>query len=157
MSEEKQKLKTPLIPESGLDLDPKYIMESEILTDFIRALTHLVAQGPSESVLLKCTSDGRLLVVTAGIAYEVYGVENGTAADAFTAPNTYDQAVAQHVTDMLVETHPAIVSFRDVGGTYGDEKRVPVGFSSIDLVHYGMRIRNRNAGFNAVYEFTIYR
>lgn len=152
-----QKIKTILIPEMGLDLEPEFIEAFSVDTEFSRTLAHIVAKTGTRSVLLKATSDGRLLVATAGGAFEVYGVENGTAADAFSGPNTYDQALAQYVTDVLVETHPAIVSFRDVNGTYGDEKRVPVGFSSFDLVHYGMRIRNRNAGNNAVYEFTIYR
>jgi len=153
----KQKIKTFLIPESGLDLQPEYVQEAEVETDFIRAFSHLVVKTASGTVLARGTSDGRILVATAGGAFEIYGVENGTAADAFNPANTYDQVNAFYVTDIIVETHPAIVSFRDVNGVYGDEKRVPVGFSSIDLVHYGMRIRNRNAGNNAIYEFTIYR
>jgi len=40
---------------------------------------------------------------------------------------------------------------------YGADKYFPVGAYSIELIHYGMRIRNRNAGDNTVYEFTIYR
>ena len=153
----KQKIKTFLIPESGLDLEPKYVETAEVETDFTRTFSHLVAKTTQGSVILRGTSDGRLLVATAGGAFEIYGTENGTAADAFNAPNTYDQVNAFYVTDILVETHPAIVSFRDVNGVYGDEKRIPVGFSSLDLVHYGMRIRNRGAGNDAVYEFTIYR
>jgi len=152
-----QKINTILVPELGLNLDPEFVIESVVGTDFSRVLAHLVAQTGSRSIILRATSDGRLLVATAGGAFEVYGTEEGTAADAFSVPNTYDQVNAQYVTDILIETHPAIVSFRDVNGVYGDEKRVPVGFSSFDLVHYGMRIRNRGAGNDAVYEFTIYR
>jgi len=152
-----QKIKTVLIPESGLDLQPEGVIQSEVTTDFIRALSHIIGQGPSGSVVLSCTTDGRLNVAAAGGAFEVYGVENGTGADAFSGPNTYDQAIAQYITDILVETHPAIVSFRDVNGVYGDEKALPVGAYSIELVHYGMRIRNRGAGNDTIYEFTIYR
>lgn len=153
----KQKIKTILIPEKGLVLEPEYVQEAEVETDFTRTIAHLAAQSRGNSVILECTTDGRLFVAAAPGAFEIYGVENGVAANAFSAPNTYDQVLAQYVTDILIETNPAIVSFRDVNGVQGDEKVVPVGFSSIDLVHYGMRIRNRNAGFNAVYEFTIYR
>ncbi len=152
-----QKIKTILIPETGLDLQPKDVVEAEVSTDFSRTFAHLVGKGTSSGVLLRCTSDGRLYVVTTASAFEVYNTEEGTALDAFDALHTYDQDEAQYVTDILVETNPAIVAFRDVNGAYGDEKRVPVGFSSFDLVHYGMRIRNRNAGDDAVYEFTIYR
>jgi len=153
----KQKIKNILIPETGLNLSPESVMVSEVDTDFTRTISHIVGHGPGGPVVLLCTTDGRLNVVSAGTTYETYVVESGTAADAFTGPNTYDQALAYHVTDILVETHPALIAFRNVGGTWGDEKIVPVGFMSMDLIHYGMRIRNRNAGDNAVYEFTIYR
>jgi len=153
----KQKIRTPLIPEAGLDLEPKFVEEALVETDFTRAFSHLIVRSPTGTVRVRGTSDGRVLVATAGGAFEIYVVENGTAADAFNAGDTFNQAYAFYVTDIMVETHQAIVSFRDVNGVYGNEKWVPVGFSSIDLVHYGMRIRNRNAGDNAVYEFTIYR
>lgn len=156
MSEVKQKLKTPLIPESGIELDPKYIMESEVSTDFIRVLAHIIAQGPGNSVALRCSSDGRLLVASSGGAFEIYAVHAGVAAAAYNAGDTFDQVEAQYVTDILVENNPAVVSFRNEAGVYGNDKVVPVGFMSIDLVHYGMRIRNRLAGL-ATYEFTIYR
>lgn len=153
----KQKIRKVMIPEKGLILEPEYIQEYLVDTDFTRVIAHLVGYSSEGPVILECTTGGRLLAATTGGAFEVYGTENGTAADAFSGPNTYDQLLAQYVTDILVETHPAIVSFADVNGVYGDEKIVPVGFMSIDLVHYGMRIRNRNAGNNAIYEFTIYR
>lgn len=152
-----QRIRTVLIPEVGVDLEPRDVVEVKINTDFSRCFAYLIGKGDKSGILLKCTSDGRLLVATAGGAFEVYGVENGIAADTFTTPNTYDQTEAQYVTNILVETNPAIVSFRDVNGLYGDEQRIPVGFTSLDLVHYGMKIRNRNLGNNAVYEFTIYR
>jgi len=152
-----QKIRTVLIPETGLTLEPEGVIEAKVSTDFTRTFAHLVGKGSASGILLRCTSDGRLLVATAGGAFEIYTTENGTAADAFNAGNTYDQVDAFYVTDILVETNPAIISFADVNGVYGDEKRIPVGFSSIDLVHYGMRIRNRGAGLNADYEFTIYR
>jgi len=157
MSDQKQKINTTLIPESGIDLEPEGVIESLVDTDFTRSLAHIVAMGPGGSVVLRSTSDGRLYVVTAGVVYEEYIVENGTAADAFSGPNTYEVANAQAVTDFYIETHPALVSFRNVALTWGDEKIIPVGAVSIDLTHYGVRIRNRNAGNNAVYEITTYR
>ncbi len=153
----KQRIGTILIPERGLILEPEGVVQSFVETDFTRTIAHLAAQAPGGSVILACTTDGRLQVAAAPGAFEVYGVETGIAANAFNAGDTFDQVIAQYVTDILIETNPAIVSFADVNGVYGDEKAVPVGFMSIDLVHYGMRVRNRNAGFNAVYEFTIYR
>lgn len=153
----KQKIKTILIPEAGLDLSPPSVVKASVETDFIRAFAHMVGKGNQGGVLIRSTSDGRLHVAQAGTSMETYVVEGGTAANAFTGGNTYDQVNAFYATDLLIETHPAIVAFRDQAGVYGNEKIIPVGMHSIDLIHYGMRIRNRNAGFNAVYEFTIYR
>ncbi len=131
-------------------------MESEVETDFIRALTHLIAQSPGGSRALICTSDGRLQVVSAGTFMEVYAVENGAAPDAYNAGNTYEFAVAQHVTDFLIETNGATISFRNVGGLWGDNKALPVGGYSLDLIHYGVRIQNRVALAVCDYEITTY-
>lgn len=138
-------------------MSPPFVGQANVETEFTRVFAYLVGKGPHGGVLIRSTSDGREHVAAAGTSMEVYVVEDGTAANAFAAGNTYDQANAFYVTDILVETNPAIVSFRDQAGIYGAEKIIPVGVASIDLIHYGMRIRNRNAGFNSVYEFTIYR
>ena len=151
-----QKIKTVLIPESGLNLQPEGVVESVVGTDFSRTLSHLIATAPNGQRMVRCTSDGSLVVATSGIAYEIYTVETGDAGAAYMALHTYDQVLAHFVTDILVENNPAEISFRNVAGLWGDDKAVPVGFMSIDLLHYGMRIRNRGAGI-AIYEFTIYR
>lgn len=157
MAGEIQKIKTILIPEEGLELEPAYTVEAIVSTDFSRTFAHLVGKKTGGSVLLRATTDGRLLVATAGTAYEFYDVENGTAADAYAAGDTYDQIEAWYVTDIIIETFAAEVSFRNQAGVYGDDKYFPVGAYSIDLIHYGMRIQNRTPGSNTVYEFTIYR
>jgi len=157
MAGEIQKIRTILIPEDGLDLEPAYTVEAVVDTEFSRTFAHMVGKREGGTVLLRCTSDGRLLVAAAGTAYEFYDIENGTGADAYTAPNTYDQTEAWYVTDLIIETHPAEVSFRNQAGLYGADKYFPVGAYSIELIHYGMRIQNRTPGSNTVYEFTIYR
>lgn len=152
-----QKIKTALIPEEGISLEPTHIMESKVETDFIRALAHLIAQAPNGSIALRATSDGRLLVVTAGTALEVYAVENGNAPDAYNAGSTYEFVLGQHTTDILIETNDATISFRNAAGVWGDGKAIPVGAVSIDLIHYGIRIQNRVGAAIAVYEITTYR
>jgi len=157
MAEEIQKVKSILIPEIGLDVVPESVIESEINTDFSRTLSHLAARTGNRSILIKATSDGRLLVASGGVAYEIYDCEDGNAPDAYDAPNTYDQTEAWYVTDMIIETFAAEVSFRDQAGNYGGDIYLPVGAYSIDLVHYGMRIQNHVALSVAAYWFTIYR
>lgn len=153
----KQKIRTILIPEAGLELQPPHVVESEIETNFTRAMAHIVGMGPRGPVLLACTSDGRIKTAAAGTGLEIYEVEPGTAADAWNAGDTFEYADAYSITDIFIETHPAIIAFRNAAFLWGDEKVAPVGFMSLELTHYGMRIRNRGAGNNAVYEFTIYR
>lgn len=153
----KQKCKSILIPEIGLDVQPPFVQEAEISTDIQRAISHLAAKTGSRSILLNATSDGRLHVAWAGTAMEVYAVENGNAPDAYNAGSTFEFVEAQYVTDLLIETFAATISLRNAAGVWGDDKALPVGMHSIDFVHYGVRIQNRVALSVCVYEITTYR
>lgn len=152
-----QKVRTVLIPEQGLVLEPEFIEEFQVSTDFSRTLAHIVAQTGNRSIVLKATSDGRLLVASSGGAFEIYAVENGAAPDAYNAGSTYEFVLAQYTTDFLIETNGATISFRDAAGVWGDAKAMPVGGHSIDFIHYGVRIQNRVALAVSDYEITTYR
>ncbi len=152
-----QKIRSILIPEIGLDVEPEFVRESEVSTVFSRVIAHLAARFGNRSILLKATSDGRLLTASAGTASEIYVVENGNAPDAYNAGNTYDQVNAIYATDILIENFGATISFRNAAGVYGNNKALPVGMHSIDFINYGIRIQNRDALSVAVYEFTLYR
>lgn len=157
MFEVKQKIRTVLIPESGINLEPLHVVESLVDTDFIRSLAHIVGQSPGGAVILKCTSGGDLRVAMIGTGFEVYEVEAGVAPDAYNAGSTYTFAVPVYTTDLLIETFDATISFRNVLGVWGDNKSIPIGAVSIDLLHYGIRIQNRVALSVAAYEITMYR
>lgn len=152
-----QNLRSIIIPEIGLNLDPPTIREIHVATDFIRAISHLAAKGTTTAVMLRCTTAGALHVAGTGTANEIYACEEGTAADSYTAPNTYAFTNAVNVIDILIETFGALVSFQDSGSLWGDDKRIPVGFFSFDLVANGIKIRNRTPGSNAVYQVTTFR
>jgi len=152
-----QKIKTVLIPESGLSLDPSFIEQSIVSPDFSRVFAHLIGKAQDSGILIRATSDGSLRVVSAGVPFESYIVFSGTGADAFNSTNTKTYTIAYNVTDFLIETHPAIISFRNLAGIWLNEKALPVGYHSIDFIHYGYRIKNRGAGSNTVFETTIYR
>jgi len=152
-----QKIKTVLIPEAGLDLEPRHVIESKVDTDFIRTLAHIIGQSPGGSVVLRCTSGGDLRVATVGTGFEIYEVEVGAAPDAYDVPNTFIYVDPVYVTDCLIETFGATISFRNSLGVWGDDKSLPVGFFSFDLLHYGVRIQNRVALSVCDYEFTVYR
>lgn len=158
MAEEKdQKIKTILIPESGLDLSPEFITESVVSPHFSRVFAHLVAKSPDRGILVRATSDGSLHVVSAGVPFELYVISAGVSANAFNAGDTFEFGIAYNVTDLLIETNPAFICFQDINGNWLPEKILVVGYHSIDFINYGIRIRNRNAGFNCDYEFTSYR
>jgi len=152
-----QKINTVLIPESGLSLDPEFIEQSIVSPDFSRVFAHLIGKAQDKGILIRATSDGSLRVVSAGVPFEAYTVFSGTGADAFSGTNTKSYSVAYNVTDFLIETHPAIISYRNLQGIWLNEKVLPVGYHSIDFIHYGYKIRNRGAGNNTVFEITIYR
>jgi len=153
-----QKIRSILIPEIGLDVEPESVIEAGISTDFTRSIAHLAARYGNRSVLLKATSDGRLLAAVGGTSMEIYHVEGELAApDAYDVGSTFEQVDAIYVTDILVETNDGTVSFRNAAGAWGDDIALPVGFHSKDLLHYGIRFQNRVGAALARYEIVMYR
>ncbi len=153
----KQKIRSILLPELGLNVEPAFVNEALIETDFIRAIAHLAGRVGERSILINATSDGRLQVAHSGSSMEIYNVENGTAPDAYNAGSTFESTEALFTTDIMVETFDATISFRNAAGIWGDNKALLIGVSSIDFLHYGIRIQNRVGGSAAVYEITTYR
>lgn len=152
-----QQINTVLIPESGLNLAPEYVLESFVSPNFSRVFAHLVGKAANNGILIRATSDGRLHVVSAGVPFEEYLTFNGTCANAFAPGQTHEFAVSYNATDFLIETFPAIISFRNLAHVWLPEKILPVGMHSIDFIHYGVRLRNRIPASNSVYEITPYR
>lgn len=152
-----QKIHTVLIPESGLDLSPEFIQECLVSPDFSRVFAHLVGKADARGILIRATSDGSLRVVSAGVPFESYLVFSGTGDIAYIAANIKEYTVAYNVTDFLVETNPAIISFRNLQGNWLLDKILPVGYHSIDFIHYGVKIRNKNDPGDSTYEITVYR
>lgn len=152
-----QKIKTVLIPEIGLDLSPEFIEQSTVTPDFIRAFCHLIGKADDRGILIRATSDGSLRVVSAGVPFESYIVFSGTGNVAYITANTKEYTVAYNVTDFLIETNPAIISFRNLQGDWLLDKILPVGYHSIDFIHYGVKIKNRNDPGDSTYEITVYR
>jgi len=157
MAGEKQKIRSVLVPELGLNLEPEYVKELEIGTDFSRTLSHLVGQTGSRSIVIRATSDGRLMVAAAATAMEVYLVETGAAPDAFNAGSTFVQVNAIYSTDILIELNDLTIQFRNQAGVWGDNISCPVGFRAFDFIHYGIRVQNRVALAIGDYEIAMYR
>ena len=153
-----QKIRSVLLPEIGIDLEPEFVEEYEISTDFSRVLAHVVGRTGNRSILINATTDGRLHVAAAGTSMEVYNVEGELAApDAYDGGSTFLQAVPIYITDILVETQDGTISFRNSAGVWGDDIALPVGFHSKDFIHYGIRFQNRVALAVARYEIVMYR
>ncbi|MBA7642674.1 hypothetical protein ES703_50378 [subsurface metagenome] len=152
-----QKIGTVLIPEHGLELSPEFIEQSIVSPDFSRVFAHLIAKADDRGILIRATSDGSLHVVSAGVPFEAYIVFSGTGNVNYIAANIKEYTVSYNVTDFLIETHPAIISFRNSQGVWLPDKSLPVGMHSIDFIHYGVKIKNRSGANNTVFEITIYR
>jgi len=152
-----QKIRTILIPESGLSLEPPDIIEAEVTTDFTRAFAHVVGKTGRGGILIRATTDGRLYVATAGTTFEWYDVETDDAPDAWDAAQTYEYVEAVLRTDIIIEDFDAEYQWRNQVGVWGEVKRAPVGAMSFDYTHYGIRFRNRVALSVAVFEMTAYR
>lgn len=152
-----QKIKTVLIPELGLDLSPEFIEQSVVSPDFSRVFSHLIGKADARGILIRATSDGSLRVVSAGVPFESYLVFSGTGNVAYISANIKEYTDAYNVTDFFIESHPAKISFRNLQGNWLDDKILPVGYHSIDFIHYGVKIKNRSGANNVSYEITIYR
>ncbi len=157
MEEMFQKIRTILIPEKGLDLEPPYVMEAEVSSKFNRALSHMVGKAEDGGVLIRATSDGRLYVVTAGVTFEWYDVETDNAPDDWDELQTYEYEDAVLRTDIFIKTFDAEFQWKNQAGEWGAVKQAPKGAMSFDFTNYGIRIRNETPLSVAVFEFTLYR
>ncbi len=151
-----QKIGTVLIPEHGLKLSPEFIEQSIVSPDFSRVFAHLIAKADDRGILIRATSDGSLHVVSAGVPYETYIVAKGTClTEAYIAPHILESDTACNATDFLIESFPAVISYRNKQGVWLPDKTIPVGMHSIDFIFYGLRIKSTAAG-NTKYEITCY-
>lgn len=152
-----QKVRSVLLPEIGIDLEPEFVQEFAVSTDFSRTLAHVVGRTGERSILIKATTDGRLYVAAAGSSFEWYEVQTDNAPDAWNVAQTYEYTDAVLRTDIIIETFDAEFQWRNQAGVWGAVKRAPVGAMSFDFTHYGIRFRNRVALSVAVFEMTVYR
>ncbi len=153
----KQRSNTILLPEIGLDLEPEFVKKFSIETEFTRTIAHLAAQTGIRSRMLKCTSDGRLIVASAGVSYEWMDVERDNAPDAWNAAQTYEYAEAIYLTDFDILLFPVEIQFRNAAGAWMAARRLRVGVSSIGFTHYGVRIQNEVALSVATFEIVVHR
>jgi len=84
-------------------------------------------------------------------------VHPGTAEDTYTGPNTFEDATAYKITDLLIQDHPAVISYKNDVAAWSDDKTLPIGMHSLDYENFGIKIKNLNAGSNCVFEITLYR
>lgn len=152
-----QEIKTVLIPEDGLDLSPEFIQQSIVTPDFSRVFAYLIGKAPKSGILIRATSDGSLKVVSAGTPFEEYLICSGVGNVDYIEGNIFELDVAYQVSDFLIETNPAIISFRNASYFWLLDKILPVGMHSINFIHYGVRIKNRNDPGDVDYEITVYR
>lgn len=152
-----QKSRTVLLPEIGLELEPEFVKEFSIDTEFTRVIAHVVGQTGARAIMIRATSDGRLHVASAGVSFEWLEVQTDNAPDAWNAAQTYEYTEAILVTDFDLEDFAAEIEFRNHAGVWGDTQRLRVGISSLGFVHYGVRIRNRVGGSVSAFQIKLYR
>jgi len=84
-------------------------------------------------------------------------VHSGTAEDDYSAPNTFEDVTANKIIDLLIQDNPAVISFKNDGAVWSDDKTLPIGMHSLDYKNFGVKIKNLNAASNSVYQITLYR
>ena len=84
-------------------------------------------------------------------------VHSGTAEDTYVVGNTFEDATAYKIIDILVQAFPAVISFKNDVAAWSDDKTLPVGMHSLDYENFGIKIKNLSAGDDSVFEITLYR
>ena len=83
-------------------------------------------------------------------------LKNDYATDAATAANAYSALIAATEpyleVSILIENNDAIASFKDAAGAWGEDVILAIGSHNIDLECYGVKVKNRTAGANSVYQ-----
>jgi len=79
-----------------------------------------------------------------------YEVTTGTAADAYAT--LIENAEPYLLSSILIETYDAIASLKDAAGSWGDDIILPKGLHEIEVECYGVKLKNRTAGENSVYQ-----
>jgi len=142
----------------NLKQHPEQVQRWFVDNVFQRAFAYLVGfTEEKKAVILKSTADGKLKVVTGGAGFTDYDVFDGTALDAYDQSTTFEFAQPYSRVDLLIEDNDAIVSFMKEDLTWGKDMIMKTGYHSIDFSCYGVRIKNRVAGYAANFEIVVYR
>ena len=148
-----QRVKTLLLPEKGLTLEPETPKDLFVSPETIRTFAWLFANDGANLRLLQCTDAGALHVADTGSGLSLVEVDSGTANDAYDAGDTFLYAAAKSKVWIVIETYGATIKFYDQNGAFMDEFSLPVGVAEFDVSTRGGAIQNRTAGQNCVYQF----
>jgi len=143
---------------TDLTQDPSQIRRWFVDNVFRRSLSYLVGfDGDTKARILRCTTSGLLKTAPTTTGLEDYTVKTGTGADTYTAGNTYTFTVGYSRWDILIEDNDAVISWSDEAGTWGGDVILTLGWHSIDLVKWGIRIKNRTAAANTTYQIVAFK
>lgn len=151
-----QRLLSRIVPEAGFDFDPPYLTRYYIDGGFSRVLAHLVGRTSIGSRAIEVTPSGNLKVAIVGSGFESYKTHTGTCSNDYDALRTYENTEGYDRFIVTVETYDAIISLKNQAGTWGDDIILPVGVSDRDISFFGIKIKNRGAGENAVFQIEEY-
>lgn len=125
---------------------PEKIRELKMETDLIRTVSSLAGYRENASVLIRASSDGRLLVATSGTGYDEYTVTNVVTADALSA--AVDLGKVYSELDIMVENNDVVLQFAGSNQIFGGDVIIPKGIIyTWNMNTRYFKHRSRNAGF----------
>lgn len=158
VDEIEQKIKQVTLKNEDLKLSPEYTREAFTSNKFGRVLSLLEGWTGDRVKFLRCTIGGVLKTAPMGSGLEEYKPVAATLSDNNFAEGIRDNDIPYARWDFLIETHDAIIEFRNkVNTDWGDEIALTTGWHSIDIVSNGVQIKNRTGGSNAKYQIVGYR
>lgn len=158
VDEIEQKIKQVTLKNEDLKLSPEYTREAFTSNKFSRVLSLLEGWAGDRVKFLRCTIGGVLKTAPMATGLEEYKREASTLDDNDFHEIIRDKGIPYARWDFLIETHDAIVSFRNkVNTDWGNEIELTTGWHSIDIVSNGVQIKNRTDDSNTKYQIVGYR
>lgn len=158
VEEIQQEIKQVSLKNEDLILSPEFLREAYTTNRYQRALSLAMGWTGDRVKFLRCMTTGVLKTAPVATGLEEYTVETGICIDAYHADDTFAYSSPYSRWDILIENKDAVISFRNKPNTdWGDDMVLTVGWHSLDMVNYGIRLHNRVNGELSTYQVVPYR
>lgn len=158
VEESHQKIRQVSLKNEDLILSPEFIREIFTTNKFQRSISLLEGFTGDRTKLLRCMPSGILKTAPIATGLEEYLKKTGICVTIWHDDDTFIFDSPFSRWDIFIENYDVVIGFRNKPNTFwGDDIILNVGWHSIDLVSYGIRLHNRADGDLSTYQIVAYR